>query len=146
MHVTADHERVRRLVLRERPEQPCARRRVTVPAVGPEALSRSRRTVELGHDRLLRDHVPAGARSAEPFRKPSFLFGTEQRALWMMPFGAIRHAVRATASLARACLVGPVLPVVEHVDLREIAEFVTVIEAKGGSTRRARRAQGHVLE
>src|SRR3954471_19398451 len=128
--VAADYHRI--ALARKGLQQPLARNGVAVPAVGPGAPPGAGELVELRHARLLRDDVPARARRFERGSEPLLLRRAEHGAPRIGELGTLCRIdrVRAAAARARADFVRPILAVVEHEEVGEIAMPGTHVDAR----------------
>jgi hypothetical protein len=142
--VAADDHGVAGLPLPEILHESAARGRVAVPSVRAEQLARPGLAIELGHQRLLGDHVPAGARAIEPVAQPALLRVAEDGQAGIAPLGAVVDGGAAAAG-RHARLVRAVLPVVEHVELHEVAERRPVVDPRVRPERHHLAAQREVL-
>src|SRR3954454_4051647 len=97
--VAADHHRI--ALARKGLQQPLARNRVDVPAVGPGAPPGAGELVELRHARLLRDDVPARARRFERGSEPLLLRRAEHGAPRIGELGTLCRIDRVRAAAAR---------------------------------------------
>src|SRR5258705_13156566 len=114
MDVAADEYRVCQSAGGDRIQEPLARSRIAVPAVGPEAdLVIPRLLPQLRHQLALRQPVPSGFAPLEALKQPVFLLGAEQRALRLETF-ATAGDVAPTRRRCLAWLLGAVLAAVEH--------------------------------
>ena len=95
------------------PEQTPAGGRIAVPSVGPEELAGPGLPVELGHQGLLREHVPACGRSIEARLQPALLIAPEHRQARVDALGAVFDDVGAAPTGRRARLRRAVLAIVE---------------------------------
>src|SRR2546422_3723288 len=98
VHVATEHDRVGGLPLAEVVEQAAACRWVAVPSIGPELLSRTGLPIELSHQSLLGDDVPARRRAVEPRREPALLHVAEHGEARIEPFLAVFDGVGATTA------------------------------------------------
>src|SRR5262245_19149242 len=132
MHVAADQDRVRRLAGGKKIEQAASCRRVAVPAIGPGGAARAVDfPVELGEQRLLRDHVPGLPRGTETGLEPLLLLSTEQRSLRIGELRAFRDVDRISTAAARslARLRRAVLAVVDDEERGEVREIQARVDA-----------------
>ena len=144
MHVAAQHQRVARRRRGNRVEQFLPRHRIAVPAVDPVAMSTVLALVELGHQRLLREEVPARRGPLHAVGQPRFLLRTQHAARRIEPLGALVD-IAALKALGLARVVCAILAVVEREDFREVAEAIAVVEPERRAHRLDLVRERHVL-
>ena len=126
--------------LGEEVDEPCTGRRVAVPAVGPVAHVALVALIEVRHQRLLTEHVPAARLAPSVPFEPLLLLGAEHRALRIVELGARLHERGAAA-----CLIGTILPAVEHVEVHEVAEVARRVHERPRAARQHPGGQRQVL-
>jgi hypothetical protein len=118
--VAGEHDRVGRLALPQEPEDAVAVGRVAVPGVAPPGAAGTWVQVQLGHDHLLGEHVPAGLGAVQAVQQPAPLVAAEDGAAGVDPLRAGDHPAPAGVLVAR--LVVAVLAGVEQVELDQVAK------------------------
>jgi hypothetical protein len=139
MPVAGDHHRIVDLARVQVLDDPVARGREAVPRVVPEQVAGVAVMVELGHQDLLRDHVPAGVRAVEPAQQPALLVRAGHRE----PRVERRGAALLLAVAARRLVA--VLARVEEAQLGKVAPRDPAVDRHVLAVRDRLAAQGQML-
>jgi hypothetical protein len=95
---------------------------IAVPAIAAVGQPGSRLELQLGHEQLLGDHIPAGTGAVQPGQQPAPLFGAEQAAPRVQSLGAAGHDLAAADAVGVTGLVVAILAGVQHRQLGQIPE------------------------